>query len=444
MSTIGINTMGFYVPPLCMSVMDIVKKRACENSELAERLQNAVKTTGQRFIRFTKKWQDSVTLAAESVLNMAKSISFDTLKFLISATETSVDASKPLASFIIGILEKSGLQIPQNLISYQTQHACAAGAISILQAMAMIRSLKDDTSAIITTSDIARYSKNTTAEITQGSGAVALHISKNPQLIELDIENSGFFSSDVDDFFRPPHRSEARVKGQFSMSCYNTAVYSALEDLARQYKMSLKALLEESDYIVFHIPFCSMPLTALRFILRKKLGYTQEEYEGFIQRKHIKETSEIISHIGNTYTASTFFALGGLLEKHLSEGKDINNKSMLMVSYGSGNTSIVLRGNTTARASKLVETWNLWKRIGYAQNHGADAYEHWVSNGNGENLNSEAPQGQEKYNANTLTQVMGEAESINAETQSMPQELKPSVYLRGLREDEYRVYDVIQ
>ncbi len=435
--------MGFYVPPLCVSVMDIIAKRTSENPEVSARLQNAVKTTKQRFIRFTQKWQDSVTLAAESVLNIAKHISFDTLKFLISATETSVDASKPLASFIIGILEKSGVHIPKNLINYQTQHACAAGTISILQAMTMIRSFKNDTSAIITTSDIARYSKNTAAEITQGSGAVAMHISKNPQLIEIDVEHSGFFSSDVDDFFRPPHRNEAQVKGQFSIKCYNTAVYSALEDLSRQYNISTQTLLEESDYVIFHIPFYSMPLIALRFILRKKLGYTQAEYESFIQRKYIHESSEIISRIGNTYTASTFFALGGLLEKHHSEKKNINNKKILLISYGSGNTSIVLRGTTTQNTNAVVSTWNLWKQVNHAQQNALNAYEEWISHKTMYSCSSSHLEQEKLQNEENMSHIIGSPKNIYAETQLIPEALKPSVYLRGLRKDEYRIYDVL-
>lgn len=434
MTKIGIDDMGFYVPPLMMSVEKLVQERSREFPELAEKLQNAIKTTGQRFIRFTKKWQDSVTLAAEAVLAMAKSVSFETLKLIISATETSVDGSKPISAFLIGILQKSGIKVPEHLLNYQTQHACAAGAISILQAIAMIRSLGGNKSAIVTASDVARYSKSTTAEITQGSGGVALHICENPRLLELEPDAAGCYSSDVDDFFRPVSRTEASVKGQFSMKCYNIAVCGALEDLAQQRGVSLAELLESSDYIVFHVPFYSMPFTALRYILRTKLGYTHEQYDKFIEAKHIPDSGEIISLIGNTYTASMFFALGGLLDKVRRGGNSVGGKNVLIVSYGSGNTALAMRGRTAASADAVVDSWNLFSRLSHGQEN-AEAYEAWMKNSCV--MCADAP-GDDAAADSAVGAASGPVSVSGPETDA-----EKAVYLKELREgDQYRVYDV--
>ncbi len=411
---IGIDTMGFYIPPIKVQVSDIIANRIQVLPHMSERLHSAVKTTGQVFMRLTQRWQDSVCIAAESMLDMTKHIpSFEKVRMIISATETAIDASKPISAFLVGILHKAGITIPPHLTNYQTQHACAAGTISILQAASIIQSSSEDSTAIITTSDIARYEQNTTAEITQGSGAVSMYITKNPRLLELCTSKVGLFSEDVDDFFRPMNEPNAQVKGQYSMHCYINAVEKSLEDLARQYSQSIQEVLEEADYIIFHVPFFHMPFIVLRRILMKYLKYSKEQYDEFIERKYITDSADIISQIGNTYTAAIFFCLGSVLERHHRQKIDINNKKVLILSYGSGSTSLAIKGNTTPKSSEVVENWGLWDQVNYGVLASIDVYEEWVRS----------------YGPKPISSIESKEHAC--------------VYLKEIRQDGYRVYNII-
>src|SRR5690606_21347116 len=121
---------------------------------------------------FPELWEDPVTMAAEAALNLIKRKKFNlnALRYMVTGTETGVDHSKPISSYVIGILKKAGIQIPQSLSSFQTQHACAGGTVALLGISALLGfSNQADESGIIMCSDIARYGKSTSAEVTQGA-----------------------------------------------------------------------------------------------------------------------------------------------------------------------------------------------------------------------------------------------------------------------------------
>lgn len=413
---IGIDNIGYYVPKLRVSIQKLMKSLFNDNPELLERMCNAIKTTGQQFMRITQKWQDSVCLASESVLDLIDNVSADTVRFLVSATETSVDASKPIAAYVLGILKRIGVKLPANLSTYQTQHACAGGTISLLQCLSMILTLKKESSAIVSMTDIARYDKDTTAEITQGAGSVSLFICKNPRLIELDAETVGVYSEDTDDFFRPMSSVPAKVKGKYSMKCYLASVYNALNDYAENKGETIEEVLMGSDYFCFHLPFASMSKIALMHILRRKLKWDSEKIDSFIANKYIQESAEIISSIGNTYTASTYFSLGYLLcKQYQSIQEGIIGKKILILTYGSGNTSMVMSGTIAEKAPEIIKTWSLLKQLEDYQEINERYYREWLA--------SELP----------IAPTEDEIFSLSPK----------SIYLKLLREDGYRIYQQV-
>jgi hydroxymethylglutaryl-CoA synthase len=60
---------------------------------------------------------------------------------------------------------------------------------------------------LLIASDIAKYGLNTSGESSQGGGAVAMILSKNPRLVAIE-SGSGVYTEDVMDFWRPSYRSE--------------------------------------------------------------------------------------------------------------------------------------------------------------------------------------------------------------------------------------------
>lgn len=418
MTTIGIDTMSFYVPENRVLICDIIEHRKKESQKLFEILSRGQITTQQVAIRITRLWQDAVTLATQSTMSMLKdnTINLDMLRYLVSATETPVDTSKPNASYMLGILKQAGINIPQNIVTYQTQHACAGGSISLLQVSSLISTAAvQNSSAIITMSDISHYEVPSNAEVTQGAGAVSILVSKNPRLLEIDIAHVGHSSECVDDFFRAINVSAASVKGRFSMQCYINACYESFKDYAKQRGASVDQIIDESDYLVFHAPFKSMATIALTHILKKHLSKSPEQIAKILHDKHLETASDIIKDLGNTYTAATYFSLGYLLsEQYKALGNDISGKKILIISYGAGNTSLVFQATLAPSAGDIIRSWNLSQQMEEYTKIDFETYKYWCSHAE--------PEG----NSCVIT-------SNRAEKQ---------VYLSHIRDDNYRIYGI--
>ena len=231
---VGISDMRAYIPHNKIDLTTILQRRVAEDPAFEQRLSRAIASTGQLAIRFPSPWQDPVTMATEAIAKLLRDdATVSKVRYLATGSETAVDMSKPISAYVQGLLQRSGIPLPRNLSTFQVQHACAGGTIAMLSVAGLLAcGAREGESGIVVNSDVARYHAPSTAEITQGAGAVALRITQDPQLLRFDTKTVGFASSDEDDFFRPLGSVTARVKGRYSVECYNDALNAALEDHA--------------------------------------------------------------------------------------------------------------------------------------------------------------------------------------------------------------------
>ena len=346
---VGISDIGLYVPPPEMNVESLIERRVRENPQLNRHLERAGRVTGQEAFRFPEMWEDGATLAARAaytLLHDNPAIDPKSLRHLIVGTETGVDHSKPVSAYVQGMLQRSGIALPTSLSSFQIQHACAGGTfalISVASLLAVAGQRAD--SGLVISSDIARYETKSTAEITQGAGAVALHVEAEPRLVELDISTMGFCSRDVDDFFRPLGSTTARVNGSYSMKCYWESLQDAFLDYCARAGEKPDTALLSTDYFVLHTPFRKMPGNRTPEALRARPWLQRGADEGLPGGEELRRGVDPIGRIGNIYNGSLFAVLAFLLhERHQALGKGIVGKRILFASYGSGNTMIVFSG----------------------------------------------------------------------------------------------------
>lgn len=414
MDSVGIDKVSFYIPENRISIEDIIQNRKRVSQEMNEILIKAQATTEQAYIRYTHDWQDSVCIAAQSVLSLLddEHIDISQIRSFISATETPVDLAKPNSAFLLGILKQADIMLPRNLVNYQVQHACAGGTAALIQTAALIGQRKKDSTGIVSMADIAHYTTPSSAEITQGAGSVAMYLSRNPRLLTFDTQHIGYSSEDVDDFFRPLNSPTAKVRGGYSMQCYIDAVYQAMSDYMNEKNQSIDECIEDNDYFVFHTPFATMPEMAFSAMLKKKFSKTPEEIHTIIANKRINMSSSVVCDIGNTYTAATYFPLGYLLQnEYKTLQQDFIGKKILLLSYGAGNTALVLQTTVAKNASVIIEQMNLTEQLQRYHDKDFDAYVKWCDTP--ESKNTLHPQ-------HTHT---------------------PSVFLKNIRsDDQYREY----
>lgn len=418
---IGISNLSLYLPRPHIDLNALLEHRIRSNPSLERRLRRALSTTGQLDMRFPEMWQDNSTLAAQSahdLLTGANAPDISKLRYISVGTETPVDHSKPVAAYVEGMLQRGGLDVPTSLSTSQVQHACAGGTIAMMSVGALLQlSSRDDESGVVICSDIARYDAPSTAEITQGAGAVALSIENNPKLLELDLATPGYSSKDVDDFFRPLGSATAKVKGGYSVQCYHEALDAAFLDHCARRDTAPADVLAETDMFVVHVPFYRMAITAMTNLLSKHLGGADGDIERFLVDRGFYDGLEPTRYVGNIYSGSAYMALMfQLAERYNTLGNDIAGKNVLLASYGSGNTMLVLSMRIADDAPQVIAEWEPEHALADTRETSIEEYEAWLG----------CPLDREEY----ARRVQGT---------EIPRD---AFYLASIREDGYREYRV--
>ena len=418
---VGISDLTVYVPDPCIESSEVVIQRSLDNEEKRLKLERAASYTAQQRVRFPEVWQDSATLAGQACYALLQDIAEErrrALRFLGTGTETTADHSKPVSAYVQGMMERAGYPLPETMSTFQTQHACAGGSLAIFSiASQLALSGRADESGIVLCTDIARYKPGSTAEITQGAGGVALLVEPNPRLISLDLGTAGYASRDVDDFFRPLGSETARVKGRYSLRCYREALEGAFLDYCRRSSLEPRDALVGTDLFVLHVPYYSLPLEAMQWLLKKYLGLKKPEAEAFLDERGFQASIEPARVVGNLYSGSMFMALQFLLHQQAQQrGSGIEGRRILFASYGSGNTMLVFSGTVVPGAVDVIQTWQPEAMLANARSVPFSNYDNWV-------------------HRNCYDPSCNDA--LKAAAGTIPPGM---LYLQSLREDGYREY----
>ncbi len=326
---IGISNIGIYVPPFYLSHDDLAEARGVPKEKFKLGL-------GNNNMAIVPLWEDIVTLganAAEMVLHDAQ-IDKDEIGLLIVSTETGVDQSKPVSSFVQGLL---GIGPKTRL--YEVKHACYGGTAAIMIALDWIKSRHNGgRKALVITTDIARYGFNSPGEPTQGAGSVAFVISDQAELIQFTPSMNACFSKDVYDFWKPNGGYVPIVDGKYSIQCYLEALEFCAHDLQNKLLKNKRTPLQDYfDFFVYHLPFTKMAHKAHYRLLSSLNPHTSKEeldrlFELSFEEK-VNPTLEGAKEVGNIYTGSAYMGLISLMEQ---QGADLEGSRIGIFSYGSG------------------------------------------------------------------------------------------------------------
>jgi len=354
---IGIHDISIYVPELYVSIDDIVDNRKMQNQKIASIIEKSADFVMQKEFRINYFYQDSIVLGLEAITKLLDNNDYDlkTLICLISATETSIDLSKPISAYVQGVLEKS-YSLTNNISSFQVQHACAAGSIALINACNMLHF--NDGLALTLNTDIAQYDK-ASAEATQGSGSSALLLKRDPDLISIDLNNVVNVSGDKDDFFKPLFHKYPSVKGRYSILCYQNSLKQTFKEYCKKIDSDPKKVLYEIDYFVFHMPYVKMGKEAFTTLIKDNIDLDKEELEKFLTKKGFYDSINLTELWGNLYTSSVFVAFISLLYNKYKKGEDLVDKKVLFFSYGSGNTMVCYCGNIEKNYKKVLNKWDI-------------------------------------------------------------------------------------
>lgn len=333
MRDFGIESLNVYMPQYSLSLDDLAKARGVDPQKYRLGL-------GLDTMAIAPPCEDAVTLAANAAAPLFDRglVDRDEIGLLLVATESAVDHAKPVSIFVHELLRAQPA-----CRTYELKHACYGGTAALMTAIQWIASgAARGRKALVVASDIARYDFGSAGEPTQGAGAVAMVVSDVPAQVAIDFRRSGSFAEGVFDFWRPLDRREALVDGQYSVDCYLKALEGAYQDFERAGRNELRSPLPITDrfgVFLYHVPFPKMARKAHRRLLELDWRLRFEEDppdEAFLQASFENTVSPYLAGcraVGNSYTASLYFCLATLLERH---GERLRGEQAALFSYGSG------------------------------------------------------------------------------------------------------------
>ena len=150
--------------------------------------------------------QDTVVFSANALtkLILDQSIYLGEIARIYIGTESAIDSSKPISSFLIALMEeKFGENTLAQCDVVDFTFACIRGVDALQNCIDFIK-LNPANKAIVVTTDFAKYDLNSSGEYTQGAGALAMLVSSNPRIIAFE-NNWATSTKGVFDFFKPFH-----------------------------------------------------------------------------------------------------------------------------------------------------------------------------------------------------------------------------------------------
>lgn len=328
---IGIESIHFHVPSYAYDLRDLASKRDVDFAKYKRGI-------GQEVMAVPAPDEDVITLGANAARGALEGVERDSIRTVIFATESGIDQSKAGAIYIHHLLN-----LPANCRTVEMKQACCSSTSALHFALSTV-ALHPEQKVLIVAADIARYGLESAGEPTQGAGAVAMVVSANPRILQVDPE-AGYYTEDVMDFWRPNYREEALVDGKYSIKVY----MHALEQSWKNYQAETGASFSDFDHFCYHLPFSRMGVKAHLHLARtEQASLSSRELQAQI------EPSLSYNRItGNCYTASLYLGLLSLLD---DDSENREGRRVGFFSYGSGCMGAFFAGTIQPGYQQFLQT----------------------------------------------------------------------------------------
>ena len=327
----GIEAITCYVPRHFLDLKTLAKANGVDPAKYYFGL-------GGRGMAVASPHEDPVTMAVEASMGLFENYPVDpeTIGMLVVGTETSVDAAKPIAAYVHGMLK-----LPRSCRTFDTKHACYGATAALRLAAEWSASPSSGgRKALVVATDIASYDLGSPGEPTQGAGAVAMVVSTEPRILCFDPHPGGVSTREVMDFWRPHYRDTALVRGHASIDCY----LDALEYTYREYESLSGLSWDDYDHILFHVPFPKMAYKAYKRLYDLELKRRRHNGLGTLEMSFEKRSMASLwaaRELGNIYSGSLYLSLASLLKQL---GRKAQNAKVALFSYGSGSCAEFFSG----------------------------------------------------------------------------------------------------
>ncbi len=311
---VGISGFAAYVPPYRVSLKDWCQWTGAPWDKIRAVVGHSFRMRGPRHSVYT--------MAGTAAMRLIEQYGIDPerIGFLGLGTESSTDNSAG-AVIVKGMLD-DGLKArglpPINRCCEvpEIKHACLGAIYALKYAARYLALTNDDRCAIVIAADIAEYARGSSGEPTQGAGAVAMLLERDPKLLSVNLSCIGSASSyRAVDFRKPVLRNLIRnqlnrhfqdlpvFNGKYSTTCYLDETLHALNDMLRRLNVSPPAYYHGLGAAFMHRPYHRMPQTsfALSYLFGLARGGTagRDELHAYCRSAGL-DTEAVIAEMRST------------------------------------------------------------------------------------------------------------------------------------------------
>ncbi len=410
----GIDAISFDVANIHLPIKTLAVARNIEPEKLEKGL-GLIKMT------LPDVHQDAVVFGANALtkLILDHNINLNEISRIYVGTESAIDSSKPISSFLISLIEqKFGEDTLAECDVVDFTFACIGGVDALQNCLDFVK-LNPAKKAIVVTTDFAKYDLNSTGEYTQGAGALAMLVTSNPRIIAFD-NNWATSTKGVFDFFKPYrsiskeaitqnknndswfdnleaeieiHKDQPVFDGQYSNQCYMDRTRSAYFSF-KKLKNTSETLYNSWKSIIMHLPYSFQGRRMLSEIYaldhtdkiipesmepadyqtKIKEVAKSEEYRNFVSGK-LQPAELASSLIGNLYTGSIFMGLLSTLAHYYDTKQEVAGTTFGFLAYGSGSKSKVFEGTIQPEWQSALAQVKLFENLEESLEIGFETYE---------------------------------------------------------------------
>ncbi|WP_155372906.1 hydroxymethylglutaryl-CoA synthase family protein [Catellatospora vulcania] len=280
--------------------------------------------------------EDPVTNAVNAALPIVRGLGDaerDSIEILITSSESGVDYSKSISSYVHDLLGLS-----RHCRVFEAKQACYAATAAVQLAAAYVSSgVSPGARALVIATDVAMVDARAGyAEPATGHGAAAMLISDQPRVMAFDLGAFGTYSYETLDSARPGP--------DFDIADVDASLFAYLDCLSQTFadyrtKVDDVDFATTFDYLALHTPFAGLVKAGHRKLMREQARASVEEVDADFAAR-VMPSLRYPSLVGNLCSGAVYLALCSLIDNApYTDGARVG-----MFSYGSGCASEFFSG----------------------------------------------------------------------------------------------------
>lgn len=375
MKLVGIEAINVHAGAACLDVKKLAEHRNLDMTRF-ENLLMKEKTVALPY-------EDPITYgvnAAKPLIDALSPEERDRIEMVISCTESAFDFGKSMSTYFHDLL---GLN--RNCRLFELKNACYSGIAGLQTAVNFILSqTSPGAKALVIATDVSRFMVEeggnaltedwSFAEPSGGAGSVALLVSDQPHIFQIDVGATGYYGYEVMDTCRPTADGDAGDSDLSLLSYLDCCENAYLEYEKRVEGCDYKTTF---DYLAFHAPFGGMVKGAHRNIMRKLTKTKPKEVEEDFQRR-VMPGLDYCQRVANIMGATALLSLVSTI----ANGNFDTPKRVGVFSYGSGCCSEFFSGVVNKEGQERLQKFNIKEKLDNRYEMTLEEYEQLLVNSN--------------------------------------------------------------